>query len=110
MKISVCCPSYKRPKVETLDYLPFCRVYVDKSEAEEYRKQNKGADIVECPYGVQGNLCRVRNYIINEELKENDVVVIIDDDLKGIFYHEKLKTEEVKTENFLKFIEKAIAK
>ena len=29
MQISVCCPSYKRPKVETLEYLPFCKVYVD---------------------------------------------------------------------------------
>ena len=29
MKISVCCPSYKRPKVETLEYLPFIKIYVD---------------------------------------------------------------------------------
>ena len=25
MKISVCCPSYKRPIVKTLKYLPFCK-------------------------------------------------------------------------------------
>ena len=32
MKISVCCPSYKRPIVKTLKYLPFCKVYVDDEE------------------------------------------------------------------------------
>lgn len=32
MKVSVCCPSYKRPRVETLDYIPYCRVYVDGKE------------------------------------------------------------------------------
>lgn len=106
MKISVCCPSYRRPKVETLDYLPFVKVYVDNKEAEEYRKQNPNANIVECPDGIQGNLCRVRNYIIEQELKDNDVVLIIDDDLKGIYYHEKLETVKVETEEFLQFIEK----
>ena len=106
MKISVCCPSYKRPKVETLDYLPFCRVYVDNKEAEEYIKQNPGADIVACPDGVQGNLCRVRNYIIKEELKDNDAVLIIDDDLKGIYYHEKLERHKVESDEFMFFLEK----
>ena len=41
MKISVCCPSYKRPKVETLDYLPFTKVYVDNKEYNDYIKENK---------------------------------------------------------------------
>lgn len=106
MKISVCCPSYKRPKVETLDYLPFCRVYVDNKEAEEYIKQNPGADIVACPDGVQGNLCRVRNYILKEELKNNDVVLIVDDDLRGVFYHEKMKVVKVEPSDFISFVEK----
>lgn len=106
MKISVCCPSYKRPKVETLDYLPFCRVYVDCKEADEYIKQNKGADIVACPEGVQGNLCRVRNYIIEQELKKNDAVLIVDDDLKGIYYHEHLERHLVESDCFLSFLEK----
>lgn len=69
MQISVCCPSYKRPKVETLEYLPFCKVYVDGKEFDEYKKQNPGATIIKCKDGVQGNLCRVRNYIIDEEFR-----------------------------------------
>ena len=40
MKISINCPSYKRPKVETLNYLPFCKVWVCETEYEEYLKAN----------------------------------------------------------------------
>jgi hypothetical protein len=46
MNISICIPSYKRPKVETLDYIPDAHVYVDESEAEEYRKANPDANII----------------------------------------------------------------
>ena len=83
MKISVNAPSYKRAdKVLTLDYLPYCRVWVDEGEAEEYRKNYPDADIVACPKGVQGNLCRVRNYILDMEFARGmEVVLIIDDDL-----------------------------
>ena len=85
MKISVCAPSYRRPKVLTLAYLPFCRIYVDPSEAAAYRTANPGADIIECAPGVQGNLCRVRNHILDREFSAGaDVVVIIDDDMTGI--------------------------
>lgn len=107
MKISVCCPSYKRPKVKTLNYLPFCRVYVDNKEYEDYKKANpENADIVSVPDGIQGNLCRIRNYIIDQELKDNDVCLIIDDDLGGVYYFEKLEEKRVEPEDFLEFIEK----
>lgn len=87
MKIAVCCPSYKRPKVETLDYLSFCKVYVDEREYNEYVQANKGFEenIIKCPIGVQGNISRVRNYIIDTEFNNGvDVVCIIDDDMKSI--------------------------
>ena len=108
MKISVCCPSYKRPKVETLDYLPFVRVYVDNKEYDEYVNSNpKSADIVSCPNGIQGNLCRVRNYILDEEFKRGvDVVLIIDDDMRGLYYWENKTKHLVKSEDFKMFIEK----
>lgn len=107
MKISVCCPSYKRPKVKTLNYLPFCRVYVDEGEYEDYVKVNpEGANIISVPKGIQGNLCRIRNYILEQELKENDVCLIIDDDLKGIFYFEKKKRIKVEAEDFMDFLTK----
>ena len=85
MKIAVCAPSYRRPKVLTLAYLPFCRIYVDPSEAAAYRTANPGADIIECAPGVQGNLCRVRNHILDHEFATGaDVVAIIDDDMTGL--------------------------
>lgn len=43
MNISVNCPSYKRPKVETLDYLPFCKVWVDEDEYPAYKEANPDA-------------------------------------------------------------------
>lgn len=114
MKISVNCPSYKRPKVETLDYLPFCKVWVDCKEYEDYKKANPGFEknIISCPEGVQGNLCRIRNYILDQEFNNgNDVVLIIDDDLKGIYYWNGTKTmpyvkKIVEEQDFIAFIEK----
>lgn len=91
MKISINCPSYKRPKVETLDYLPFCKVWVDHKEYDDYIKANPGYEenIVSCPEGIQGNLCRIRNYILDKEFEAGyDVVLIIDDDMQGIYHFE----------------------
>ena len=59
-------PSYKRADdVKTLSYLPYCRVWVDHKEYGEYRKNYPEAEIISCPEGVQGNLCRIRNYILD---------------------------------------------
>lgn len=108
MNISVCCPSYRRSYVETLEYLPFCRVYVDGSEYEDYVKSNpEGSNIIRCQDGVQGNLCRVRNYILDQEFGSGmDVVLIIDDDLKGVYFWEKKKAKLVTKEMFIPFLEK----
>ena len=86
MKISINCPSYKRPKVETLDYLPSCKVWVAEREYEDYLKANPGFEknIICAPNEKQGNLCRIRNYILDQEQAENDVVLLIDDDLHAI--------------------------
>jgi len=71
--------------VRTLSYLPFCRIWVDHGEYEDYKEANPDADIVSCPEGVQGNVSRVRNHILDEEFKRGmDVVVIVDDDLTAI--------------------------
>lgn len=116
MYISVNCPSYKRPKVETLDYLPFCKVWVDESEYDAYIKANKGHEdmIISCPKGIQGNLCRIRNYILDTEFaKGADVVLIIDDDFKQMAYFEsapgekyEYRNNKVEADEFLEFIEK----
>ncbi|GHU69980.1 hypothetical protein FACS1894184_14810 [Clostridia bacterium] len=110
MKISINCPSYKRPKVETLKYLPFCKVWVCETEAEEYRKANPHANIVECTKGIQGNLCRIRNHILKTEFDNGyDVVLIIDDDMSEVSYFEEengfaYNNKVVKTDDFIEFI------
>lgn len=114
MKISVCSPSYKRPKVESFEYLSFLKVYVDNKEYNDYVIANPKYknNIVSVPDGIQGNVSRIRNYILNEEFKNGaDVVCIIDDDLKGIYHFEyengyAYKEKLVEEDEFLDFIEK----
>lgn len=113
MNISVNAPSYKRPAgVKTLDYIPFCKIWVDESEAGEYREHNPGAEIVACPKGVQGNLCRVRNYILDQEFNNGmDVVLIVDDDLhylEGFEYRDGFayNRRKIETDDILLFLEK----
>lgn len=95
MDVSVCVPSYKRPKVETLDVYPHCRVYVAESEFAAYRASNGvGADIVAVPDEVQGNLCRVRNYILDAEFGSGtDGVLIIDDDMSSVCRFEAVQAK-----------------
>ena len=114
MKISVNCPSYKRPKVETLDYLPFCKVWVDNKEYNNYIKANPRhkENIISVPDGIQGNVCRIRNYILDKEFEKGiDVVCIIDDDMKGIYYFENengkaYNKKIVNQDEFIQFLEK----
>lgn len=114
MNISVNIPSYKRPKVLTLDYLPFCKVWVDHKEYENYVKANpEGSQIISCPEGVQGNLCRIRNYILDREFEAGtDCVIIIDDDMRAIGQWVKgennygYNEEILKAEDFLEWAEK----
>ena len=114
MEISINCPSYKRPKVETLDYLPFCKVWVDNKEYDDYIKANQGFEknIISCPDGIQGNISRIRNYILDKEFEKGaDVVCIIDDDMRGIYHFEGEKKYcynkiLVKEDEFIEFIEK----
>jgi hypothetical protein len=108
MRISINCPSYKRKVVETLAYIPFCKVWVDGDEYRDYIKNNpKGANIIKCRKGVQGNLCRVRNYIIDTEFKHGaDVVCIIDDDMKGLYYWEKKEKHKLTADGVMRMLEK----
>jgi hypothetical protein len=105
MNISVNCPSYKRPKVETLDYLPFVKVWIDEAEYDDYVKANEGATIISYVKGIQGNVCRIKNHILRTECENgNDVVIIMDDDMSGIgryvhqgtygYVNKKLKADE----------------
>ena len=107
LKIVICCPSYKRPKVETLQYIPDIKIYVDAAEYDEYCRVNPGANIVKCAKGIQGNIARVRNYIIDCEFKKGaDVVCIVDDDMREIMYYEQNTSHKLHSEDLMSFIYK----
>ena len=115
MKISVNAPSYRRPDdVKTLDYLPFVRIWVDCGEYEAYKASYPDADIVSCPNGVQGNVSRIRNYILRKEFESGmDVVCIVDDDLTCIrrFDYDNLDgwgydPHSISADEFMPFVEK----
>lgn len=113
MRISINAPSYKRPAgVKTLGYIPFCKIWVDEGEADEYRKRNPGAEIVACPKGVQGNVARVRNYILDNEFAEGaDAVLIVDDDLHYLERFEErngfaYNRRKIELEEIMPFLEK----
>ena len=66
MDIKICVPSYKRPdRVDVLKYLPSALIYVAESEAEAYRR-NYGDSIVAVPDKFQGNICRIRSKIMDD--------------------------------------------
>lgn len=86
LKISVACPSYKRPECRTARYIPETRIYVHPDEAGEYERANGcNGVVVPCADGVQGNLPRVRNYILDQEFGAGaDVVVMMGDDVSAL--------------------------
>lgn len=106
--MKLCVPSYKRPRnILTKKIYKNLKVYVCESEYEEYKKHNEDIEIIAMPKGVQGNISRVRNYILDNEFKEKDRCVIIDDDFSGVYYHENEKKYFMSEEKLSWFIENA---
>tara|TARA_R110001606_G_scaffold9057_2_gene39512 strand:- start:71 stop:814 length:744 start_codon:yes stop_codon:yes gene_type:complete len=84
MKVKFFAPSYKRPQ-KSISQTTYSNVklVVRESEAEDYIAN--GNDIVICPDSAQGNLCRVRNWILDNLFNDQtDCIVILDDDCKAI--------------------------
>jgi hypothetical protein len=108
MQISINCPTYKRPgRIKTFDFIPTCKAWLAESEFENYAKNNPVENLVKVPDNIQGNLCRIRNYIIKKCFENgDDAVVIVDDDLNYIGYHENKEKIPLKTEEIAQFFEK----
>jgi len=109
MQISICCPSYRRPKVKTFEYLPMCRCYVAEKEYPDYIKANPGFEknIISAPDDRQGNLCRIRNWILKKEFEAGaDVVLLLDDDLNTLGYFEGNERHKLPTREVMPMIEK----
>lgn len=88
MNIKYVCPSYKRPNgVRILDYLKKVKVYVSEEEYEEYIKYNNKDNIVKIPKEYQGHgKGKCLNYILDLEWDDKtDAIVVMDDDIEGIY-------------------------
>jgi len=106
MKISINAPSYKRPQaLDVLEYIPQTRIWICETELKKYRTHNKGIKIITCPKGIQGNVSRIRNYILDQEFKRGmDAVCLIDDDLKYIGYYEGNERFRLEKKDFLSWL------
>ena len=104
MKIEFFSPSYKRPeKSITQNMYPFVKLVVCESDSKEYIKN--GNEVVVVPDKAQGNICRIRNYILDNLFKDNDCIILMDDDCSGIYYYQKQKRIKMKPEVLLEFAE-----
>lgn len=105
-KFLVCCPSYRRPtQVDTLRYFPNISVYIAAGEMAQYRLANRDANLVAMPNKVQGNIARVRNWILDHN--KDKIICIVDDDLQYIGYYEKDVEYKIESEDQLMgFLEK----
>lgn len=88
-EIVICYPSYRRIRpVKTLELIPSAKGFVSQSQIRGYRRHNRGHDFIPIPDKVQGNLPRVKNWILNYWYGKNKIVCLIDDDLHVIGYFE----------------------
>jgi hypothetical protein len=104
MRVKFFAPSYKRPyrSITQVNY-PFVKLVVRESDAQEYIRN--GNDIVIVPDSAQGNLCKIRNYILDKFFDDCDCIVLMDDDCKGVYRWEKQKKIKIDNEELIEFAE-----
>jgi hypothetical protein len=105
-KIGWFSPSYKRPQksITQIQY-PMVTLVVMESEVEAYEKN--GNRVVSCPDEIQGNLCRVRNWILNKFKKDYDVIMLMDDDFIGLYRFNKQEIYKMSDDDVLEWAENA---
>jgi len=104
MKVKFFAPSYKRPeKSITQKTYPFVKLVVRESDKDDYLAN--GNDIVVVPDSAQGNVCRIRNYILDNLADDCDYVILMDDDCKGIYRWENQTKILFKQDELIEFCE-----
>lgn len=102
MKFTILSPSYRRPDTAiTQQYLPACRYVVAKSEEKAYKKA--GHSVIAVPDKVQGNVSRIRNWILDNF----DPVLILDDDIRRFGRWNEQEERKLDTDDAMEFIEHA---
>ena len=105
-KIGFFIPSYKRPvRCRTQQNYPICKMVVRESDREDYIRG--GNDIVVVPDSAQGNVSRIKNYILDNflEVGDLDAVVIMDDDHKWISRWSGLTREKLDCDEFVEQVD-----
>lgn len=103
MRVEYYIPSYKRPqKSITQKNYTFAKVVVSEDDADAYKKN--GNDIIVVPNSAQGNVCRIRNYILNN-VQNADCCIFMDDDCSGIFIWQKQKKIKLSHTDLQEFCE-----
>ena len=101
MKIFV--PSYKRAgDVLTRKVIPDSILAIHEFEEEDYKK-NEGGELLVIPDELRGNIAKVRNYILDNA--NDDRIVMLDDDVKAIGYHQDCSQNEMNYNQILDFID-----
>lgn len=97
-------PSYKRAKnLITSKWLPSAIVVVPESQEAEYKEHNPDTKIVSIPDNQDGNVSKKRNAILN--MYEGENVVLMDDDVEWVGYHEDEIHHKVNESYFIEFAE-----
>jgi hypothetical protein len=104
LKVRFLAPSYRRADgVTTQKHFPFVDIVVMESEKEEYEKH--GVRVVTVPDSAQGNLCRVRNYMLDNMFNDADCLVLMDDDYSGFHIWNNQQRIRLAAEEFREFCE-----
>lgn len=106
MKIAI--PSANRAKnVLTAEWLKKASIFCPEDQAEDYKKHNPENEIIGVPLTYK-NITQTRNFIIQHYQGANaDIsdVVMLDDDIRAVGYHEANEMEQVNEDYFLDFCE-----
>lgn len=103
MEIKYYSPSYKRGKIcKTQETYTVFEYVIAEKEAGEYSNKK----YITIPDYVQGNISRVRNYILSQNTE--NAVVMMDDDCDGIYRWQNCKSIKLEEEQFVEFCENMI--
>ena len=104
MDYKIFSPTYRRPTIAVAHkYLTTLKYAVCESQAAEYRKHIPESNIWVVPDSAQGNVSRIRNYILDHA--ESDCVLIVDDDLTGIGQWDGIKSQKFDEQEAYSFID-----
>lgn len=104
MKVIFVSPSYKRAgNVKVRKVIKDIILAVHEFEEKDYREK-EGGELIIIPDNLRGNMARIRNFILEECYKKSDYVVMMDDDVSDILYHENGKRVSMKEKDIKDFV------